>query len=71
MGHDTVCAHLQYSICEALDIETTENCTHTRARAPKAEYEYEDVTVLWNQELHTDSKVKANGPNKIINKSKE
>jgi hypothetical protein len=29
MGHDKACAHLHYSICKALGIETT-NGTHTR-----------------------------------------
>jgi len=37
-------AHLHYSICKVLGIETKDRCC-----ADKAICEYEDVTVLWNQ----------------------
>jgi len=33
-------------------------------------YEEGDVTVLWNQEVHTDREVTANRPDIIINKQK-
>ena len=46
-----VCSHLHYSICKALGIETTEKWyTHM----PKPVYEKGDVTVSWNQAVHTD-----------------
>ena len=57
MRHDKVCAHLLCSICEALGIQTTDRLyTHT----PKPVYEEGDVTVLWNQAVHTDLEVTAN-----------
>jgi len=55
----SVGAHLLYSACRALDIETTEKWrarthsrTHTRARARVSVCEYEDVTVIWDQGVH-------------------
>ena len=33
MIHDKVCTHLRYSVCKALDIETTDTHTHTHAQA--------------------------------------
>jgi hypothetical protein len=33
--------------------------------------EQEDVTVLWNQAVHTDRKVTANRPGRIITNKKE
>ena len=38
---------------------------------PKPVYEEGDVTVLWNQEVHTDREVTANRPNIIIKNKKE
>jgi hypothetical protein len=38
---------------------------------PKPVYEEGDVTVLWNQSLHTDREVTANGPDIIIKNKKE
>jgi hypothetical protein len=50
MRHNKVGAHLHYSICKALGIETTDKWyTHTT----KPVCEHEDVTVLWNQGVHT------------------
>jgi hypothetical protein len=49
-------------------IETTENWfTHI----PKLVCEHEDVTGLWNQEVHTDREVMANRPNIIIKNRNE
>jgi len=49
MRYDNVCAHLHYSICKALDTETTDKWyTHM----PKPVYEEGDVTVLLNQAVH-------------------
>jgi len=68
MIHDKVCAHLRYSICKALGIETTDKWyTHM----PKSVYEEGDVTVLWNQAVHTDREVTANRPDIIIKNKKE
>ena len=51
MRHDKVRTHLHYSICNALGIETTDKWyTHM----PKPVCEEGDVTVLWNQAVHTD-----------------
>ena len=67
MRHDKVCTHLHYSICKALGIETTDRWyTHM----PKPVCEEGDVTVLWNQEVHTDREVTANRPDIIIKKKK-
>ena len=50
MRHDKVCTNLHYSICKALSIETTDKWyTHM----PKPVCEEGDVTVLWNQAVHT------------------
>jgi len=38
---------------------------------PKPVYEEGDVTVLWNQAVHTDREVKANRPDIIIKNKKE
>ena len=54
MRHDKVCTHLHYSIRKALGIETTDKWyTHM----PKPVCEEGDVTVLWNQAVHTDREV--------------
>ena len=67
MRHDKVCAHLHYSICKTLGIETTDKWyTHV----PKPVYEEGDVTVLWNQAVHTDREVTANRPDIIIKNKK-
>jgi len=66
MRHDKVCTHLHYSICKALGNETTDKWyTHM----PKPVCEEGDVTVLWNQAVHTDREVTANRPD-IITKNK-
>ena len=54
MRYDRVGAHVHYSMCKALGIETTEKWnTHT----PKLLCEYEDVTVLWNKECTQTEKI--------------
>ena len=63
MRPDEVCTHLHYSICKALGIEATDKWyTHV----PKPVYEEGDVTVLWNQEVHTDTEVTAKGSGKEV-----
>jgi hypothetical protein len=69
MRHDTVCAHLHYSTCAALGIETTDKL-YMHTHMPRPLYEQEDVTVLWNQVVHTDREVIANTLDMII-KNKE
>ena len=44
---------------------------HKHTRVPKPVYEEGDVTVLWNQEVHTEREVTANRPNIIIKNKKE
>ena len=67
MRYYKVYTHLHYSVCKALDIETTDKwCTHM----PKPVCE-EDVTVLWNQVVNTDREVTANRPDVIIRNKKE
>ena len=44
------------------------NGTYTQRHMPKPVYEKEDVTILWNQAVHTDREVTANRPD-IINKN--
>jgi len=59
---------LHYSICKALGIDTADKWyTHI----PKPVYERGDVTVLWNQAVHTDREVTANRPDIIIKNKKE
>jgi hypothetical protein len=68
MGHDKVGAHLHYSICKAVGIETTDMWyTHT----PKPVREHEAVTVIWNQGVQTGREVVANKPDIIIKNKKE
>ena len=68
MRHGKVCTHLHYSICKALGIETTDKWyTHM----PKPVCEEGDVTVLWNQAVHTDREVTANRSDIIIKNKKE
>ena len=68
MRHDKVCAYLHYSICKALGTETTDKWyTHI----PKPVCEEGDITVLWNQAVHTDREVTANRPDIIIKNKKE
>jgi len=58
---------LHYSICKALGTETTDKW-HTHMPKPVCEA---DVTVLWNQAVHTDREVTANRPDIIIKNKKE
>ena len=68
MRHDKVCTHLHYSIRKALGNETTDKWyTHI----PKPVCEDGDVTLLWNQAVHTDREVTANRPDIIIKNKKE
>ena len=68
LRHDKVCTHLHYSICKASGIETADKWyTHM----PKPVYEEGDVTLLWNQAVHTDRRVTANRPDIIIKNNKE
>jgi hypothetical protein len=68
MRHDKVCTHLHYSICKALGTDTTDKWY---TQMPKAVYEEGDVTVLWNQAVHTDKEFTANTPDIIIKNKKE
>jgi len=68
MRHDKVCTHLHYSICKALGTETTDKWyTHM----PKPVCEEGDVTVMWNQAVHTDREVTGNRPDIVIKNKKE
>jgi hypothetical protein len=62
MRHDRVGARVHYWICKALGIGK---------QTSKPVCEHEDVTVLWNQEVHTDREVTANRPDIIIKNRKE
>jgi hypothetical protein len=66
--HDKLCTHLHYSICKTKGIETTENW---HSHIPKPVCQHEDVTVLWNQGIHTDREVLANRPDIIIKNMKD
>ena len=56
MRHDKVCTHLHYLMCKTLGIETTGKWyTHM----PKPVCEEGDVTVLWNQAVHTHARTHA------------
>jgi len=66
--HNKFCTHLHYSIRKALGIETTDKWyTHVT----KPVYEEGDVTVLWNQAVHTGREVTTNRPDIIIKNKKE
>ena len=59
---------MHHSICKALGIERTDKWyTHMS----KPVYEKGDVTVLWNQAIHTEREVTANRPDIIIKNTKE
>jgi len=51
MRYDKVCTRLHYSLCKALGFETTDKWY---AHMPKPVCEEGDVTVLWNQAVHTE-----------------
>jgi hypothetical protein len=56
--HTNNSTHLHYSICKALGIETADKWyTHMA----KPVYEEGDVTVLWNQAVHTTEKLQQIG----------
>ena len=57
MRHDIICTQMHYSIFKALDIENTHKW-YTHMTEPV--YEAADITVLWNQAVHTDGEVTAN-----------
>ena len=59
---------MHYSICKALGIETADK---RYTNMPKPMYGEGDVTVLWNQAVHTDIEVTANRPDIIIKNKKE
>ena len=68
MRHDKVWTHLHYSIWKALGSETTDKWyTHM----PTPVCEEGDVTVLWNQAVHTDREGTANRTDIIIKNKKE
>ena len=67
MRHNDVCTHLHYSICKVL---CTENTDKWYTNMPKPVCEEGDVTVLWNQAVHTDREVTTNRPDKIIKNKK-
>ena len=56
--HDKVCTHLLCSVCKALGIEITDKRYTV--------YGEGDVTVLWDQAVHTDREVTANRPDIIL-----
>jgi hypothetical protein len=66
---------MHYWTCTALGIDMTTKWdththTHTHTHVPRSLYEPEDVTVSWNQAVHTDREVMANRPDIIIKKQK-
>jgi sugar (pentulose or hexulose) kinase len=52
---------LGYSVRKALGIEATDKW-YIHAHIPQPVYEEEDVSVLWNQAVHTDREVTKNRP---------
>ena len=60
--------HICITQYAALGTEMTDR-GHTHM--PKPAYEEGDVTVLWNQAVHNDRKVRANRPDIIIKNKKE
>jgi hypothetical protein len=69
--HYKVGANLHYSICKALGIKRQLNGKHTHTHTHTPVCEHEDVTLLWNQGVHTDREVTANRPDIIIKNKKE
>jgi hypothetical protein len=61
-------AHIYITLCKTLDIKTTENCY---SHITKSVCQNEDITVLWNQGVQTDSEVLANRPDIIIKNKKD
>jgi len=62
MGHDKVCTHLHYS--------THKTTGRWYTHPPKPVYAQEDVTVLWNQAVHTEREITTNRPDVIIKNKK-
>ena len=68
MRQDKVSAHFHYSIRKALGIITTYKWY---IHIPEPVYEEGDVTVLWNQAVHTDREAAENRPDMIIKNKKK
>ena len=73
-----ICVHLRYSVCRAVDFEITDNWhthththIHTRTHIHTSVCEYEEVTVLWHQGLHTDKETTENRSDIIVKTKKE
>jgi len=49
----------------------TNICTHAHAHTQRLVYERKDITVWWNQAVHTNREVTANRPDIIIKNQKE
>jgi len=58
---------LHYSVRKALGTETTDKLY---TNMPKPMYEEGNVTVLWNQAVHTDREITTNRPDIIIRNKK-
>jgi G:T-mismatch repair DNA endonuclease (very short patch repair protein) len=70
MRHNKVCAHLHYSICKTLGIETTDKW-YTHTHMPKPVHEQEVIRVLWNQAVQTDTEFTAQRPDIVIKNKRE
>jgi len=68
MRHDKVCTHLHYLICKVLG---TENTHKLYTCITKSVCEDRNVTVLWNQVVHTDRDVTAYKPGVIKKKMRK
>jgi hypothetical protein len=68
MRKSKVDAHLHYSVCKALGTVTTDKWY---TQTPERVCERENVCVLWNQGVQTDTEVTANKPDIIIKNKKE
>jgi len=65
--HDKVCTHLHYSICKALGTETTHKWY---TQTCPSQCMKREMSLLWNQAVHTDREVTVNRPDIIIKNKK-
>ena len=61
--HDKGAAYIHWKVCQSYNIKTTEKWyEHT----PETVTENEDVTILWNMQIHTDHEIAASKPDIVI-----
>ncbi|KAL1446402.1 hypothetical protein WDU94_005646 [Cyamophila willieti] len=67
--HDKICKYLHYNICQALEVGPENRKWYEKE--PDSVITKEDITILYNQPVHTDRTINANKPDIIVKNRKE